>query len=369
MLGLAALGHDVWYHEDTWCWPYDPVRNTVTGDAGYSVDYLARFFAGYAPDLLGHWHYVHLHDRSYGISRASFDEIARTADVFLDVGGACMIPDALRPSCAKVMIDTDPGYNQIVLSELPEWSENAERWRRSVESHDQHFTYAENIRSPDCLVPRLGLDWRPTRPPVVLDPWRDLALSPPPAGAPWTTIMTWNPFKGRLVYAGREYRGKAPEFEKIIDLPASVAAPLRIAVGGTAAPRERLAAHGWQVVDGPETTLTPRLYRDFIRGSKGELSCAKEVYVALRTGWFSERTACYLAAGRPAIVQDTGFAGSLPVGEGLLAFDDAAGARAAIERVEADYPRHARAALGIARDVFAAEKVLARLLDGITHPH
>src|SRR5690606_34037923 len=167
--GLARLGHDVYYHEDTWCWPYHPTGRTYTDDPSYSVDYLARFFAEFAPELRDRWHYVHLHDRSYGMSRGRFDEVARSADLFLNVGGAGLLPDALSPSCVKVFVDTDPGYNQIVLTERFAWSENVDRWCEAVRAHDLHFTYAQNIGSEDCLVPRLDFDWRPARPPVVLD--------------------------------------------------------------------------------------------------------------------------------------------------------------------------------------------------------
>jgi hypothetical protein len=196
--------------------------------------------------------------------------------------------------------------------------------------------------------------------------WRDLATVPPARDAAWTTIMTWNPFKGPLVHEGREYGAKGPEFEKLIDLPRESGRRLEVAVGGlTDVLKQRLTRHGWQVADGPATTRTPRLYRQFLAESRGELSCAKEVYVALRTGWFSERTVCYLASGRPAVVQDTGFAADVPLGEGLLAFDDAAGARAGIERVERDYDDHCRAARRVAEARFAAQRVLGRLLERI----
>ncbi|MCI0484950.1 MAG: glycosyltransferase family 1 protein, partial [candidate division NC10 bacterium] len=141
VIGFARLGHDVYYHEDTWSWPYHPLEKTYTQDASYSAAYLADFFKSYAPDLSQRWHYLHLHETSFGMSRKSFDEVAATADIFLNVSGACMIPEELSPRCVKVFLDTDPGYNQIMLSERFDWSENVDRWCRSVEAHDQHFTY------------------------------------------------------------------------------------------------------------------------------------------------------------------------------------------------------------------------------------
>lgn len=361
--GLAGLGHDVYYHEDTWCWPYHPIKKTYTDDPNYSVRYLNNFFTDFVPELSDHWHYVHLHDKSYGMQRARFDEVAASADVFLNVGGACMLPEALAPDCVKVFIDTDPGYNQIVFSEKPAWSENVERWCKSIEAHDEHFTYAENIHGDDCGVPMLHFDWKTTRPPVVMDLWEPLADAAPPEGAPWSTIMTWNPFKGRLLYRGKEYGGKAAEFEKLLDLPNRTKRPFEVAIGGVDAPSGRLAEHGWRTVDGPSATLSPRLYRYFLERSRGEISCAKQVYVALRTGWFSERTAVYLACGRPAVVQDTGFSKRLGTGKGLLAFETAEEAGWALDAVERDYWTHSLAARKVAATMFSADKVLSRLLD------
>ncbi|HKS89543.1 MAG TPA: hypothetical protein VJR70_08905 [Stellaceae bacterium] len=361
-IGLARLGHDVFYHEDTWCWPYDPRTNRMTDDPAYSAGYLRDFFARYAPDFAERWHYRHLHETSCGMSQHDFDAVARTADLFINVSGASFFPDALAPGCRKIFIDSDPGYNQIVLEERPEWSQNVERWRAGVLAHDRHFTYGENIGRPDCGVPAAGLCWQPTRMPVVLDLWEAIPIPSAPAGA-WSTVMTWNVFRGRLEHRGVEYHGKAAEFGHVIGLPRRLDLPFRIAVGGTEAPLTRLAAHGWQAEDGPAVSLTPQHYRDYIAASRGEVSVAKNVYVALNTGWFSCRTACYLAAGRPAVVQDTGFSRNIPTGSGLHAFADGAQAAEAIRAVERDYAREARRARGVARAHFDAGDVLARLID------
>ncbi len=366
VVGLARLGHDVYYHEDTWSWPYHPVECQATADGSYSAQFLADFFARYAPDLSSHWHYLHLHETSYGMNRAAFNEVARTADILLNISGAVIIPEELSPHCVKVFVDTDPGYNQIMLSERFAWSENVERWCDSVAAHDQHFTYAENIHGDDCIVPKLGFRWKTTRIPLVGEYWHPQAHTPAPVEAPWTTVMTWNAFKGRLFYQGVEYMSKGSEFEKLMGLPQRLTVPLKVAVGGIKAPLDRLASNGWQVVDGPQTSLTPELYQHFISESRGEISPAKHVYVAMRSGWFSCRSACYLGSGRPVVVQDTGFSKILPVGLGLLAFSTGEEARAAIEAVEADYSRHCRAALDLAREEFDAGKVLSRMIKDIT---
>jgi len=296
------------------------------------------------------------------MKRAAFDEVARTADLFLNVSGGCMLPENLSSSCLKVFLDTDPGYNQIMLSERLSWSEYVERWCASVAAHDLHFTYAENINGDDCRIPTMGYDWKTTRMPIVMDLWDPVARTRPAEEAPWTTVMTWNPFKGRLLYKGIEYKSKGSEFDKLIELPRRAGMRLKVAVGGVKAPLERLAAEGWQVLDGPRATVTPGQYQEFIAGSRGELSPAKHVYVVLRSGWFSERSACYLASGRPVVLQDTGFAAAIPVGQGIVPFTAADEAAAAIGEIEGDYARHARAARAIAGEYFGSDAVLSRLI-------
>lgn len=386
VVGLSRLGHDVYYYEDTWSWPYDPLKKSASDSGDYSAQYLKAFFEQYAPELSAHWHYVHLHDQCYGMTREEFRKIAQSADLFLNISGACLFPDELSSGCIKVFLDTDPGYNQIMFSERPSWSENVERWCERVEAHDRHFTYAENIHEAHCLVPEIGLEWKTTRMPVVLDLWMPSIHEKPPSPAPWTTVMSWNAFKGRLVHEGIEYHSKGREFEKIIELPRHGEIPFKVAVGGittslkwfenhgfqrtskflSCLARRRKFKHlsgcGWEIEDGPAATLTPKKYQEFIAGSYGELSVSKNVYLAMQTGWFSCRSACYLAAGKPAVLQDTGFSSVLPVGEGLLAFNTMDEAVDAIRQVEADYDRHAQAARAIAEEYFDSDKVLADLI-------
>jgi len=364
VIGLTRLGHDVFYHEDTWCWPYHPLQNTMTDDGRYSAQYLNNFFERFAPELATRWHYLHLHETSFGMRRTDFDEIASTADLFINVSGVSMLPETLSPRCVKVFIDTDPGYNQIILRERPTWSENVERWYASVLAHDRFFSYAENIGAPDCGVPTVGLNWRTTRIPVVLDLWAPFATNTS-SSAPWSTVMTWNVFKGKVEHAGVEYRGKSVEFHKIIGLPRKIDRVFRLAIGGTKAPLEQLSAHGWRVVDGPTVTLTATDYQDYIVGSRGEISVAKDIYVALRTGWFSGRSACYLAAARPIVIQDTGFTKFIPTGRGAHAFSTKEQAEEALAAVERDYTMQAQAARDLAWTHFHSADVLTKLIDDI----
>jgi hypothetical protein len=365
VLGLDQLGHDVYYHEDTWVWPFNPPLRYPSDDPAYTVKFFEDFFADHAPNLKDKWHYVLFHDKHFGMSQQAFAEVARTADIFLNVSGACFIPDELGPNCVKVFVDTDPGYNQIMLSERFAWSQNVERWCRSVADHDRHLTYAENIYAPDCLVPRMDFDWRPTRCVVTLPHWESVRNTPVPEKAPWTTIMTWDWFKGKLTYHGAEYFAKSAEFEKFWDLPRRVKYPLNLALNGVKAPFKKITDHGWIVADAHEVTLTPASYQQFIAGSAGEWSVAKNVYVATRTGWFSCRTACYLAGARPAVVQDTAWSKYVPGGKGVIPFTTMEEAIAGLDAVAADPIGHRAAAYDIAREYLAPDRVLPPMIDSI----
>jgi len=365
VLGLAELGHDVYYHEDTWVWPFNPKLNHPTDDPSYTVKFLDEFFSTHAPQLKSKWHYVLFHEKHFGMTREAFAEVARTADIFLNVSGACFIPEELGSDCIKVFLDTDPGYNQIMLSERLAWSHNIERWCQSVSDHDRHLTYAENLFNDDCLVPRLNFNWQTTRCVVTLPQWQAVRDAPVSPSAAMTTIMTWDWFRGALTYKGVEYFAKAPEFEKFIDVAQRSKAPMLVALNGIKAPVVKVQGFGWKIVDAHAVTLTAGDYQRFIADSAGEWSVAKNVYVAMRTGWFSCRTACYLAGGRPAVVEDTAWTKFIPAGKGLIAFNTIEEALAGIDAVASNPGAHRAAAYEIAREYLAPDRVLPKMIDSI----
>jgi hypothetical protein len=293
------------------------------------------------------------------MAASQFEQVVASADCFLNVSGGTLLRDAYMACPRKILIDTDPGWNQFVT--YPRWDENpgwqnTHGWR----GHDHFFTYAERLGWPDCILPDLGVAWGKTRPPVVTDLWQ-----PQPPGACWTTVMTWNTFGQTITYQGVAYGAKELEFGRVESLPARTTASFELAVGGVNPPRDRLKRLGWSVVDSEAVSRTPDDYRSYIQSSRGEFSVAKNVYVATRSGWFSCRSVCYLAAGRPVVVQDTGFSDFMPTGEGLFAFSSLEEAERAIAAVEADYGRHQRAAQELAREAFGADRVLGRLLEEI----
>ncbi len=364
-LGLHALGHDVYYHEDTWVWPNDPVKGYQSDDASYTCKFIQTFFDKYAPALANKWHYRLVNEQSYGMTLEAFNEICRTADVFLNVSGACFLPGALNPKAIKVFMDTDPGYNQIMMYERPTWGSDVDGWVKALMAHDRHLTYAENIYADDCVIPRLGIDWQPTRCVVTLPDWVGVRNTPIQAGAPFTTVMSWSYYSGPLTHKGVTYDQKAPEFAKFQDLPKNVSVPLTVAVGGHRMPADEIRAAGWKLIPALDVSLTVDQYVKYIADSAGEWSIAKNVFVGTRSGWFSCRTACYLAAGRPAVVQDTAWSKYVPSGEGVIAFSTMEECVDGLNRVTAEPIRHRLAAYEIAREYLAADKVLPPMIEAI----
>jgi len=350
--GFHQLGHDVVYLEDTEIWPYDPINNTISADCSYNVRYL-----GDVMNRLGlgdRWIYRNAADgKTYGASM----DCCRDADVFLNVSG-CGWPRPEYMAIPKtIFIDSDPMFTQVGLA--LGMKDVIER----IGAHKYHFTFAENIHASDCRVPHGGLRWRTTRQPVVLDWWQ-----PTPATGPaFTTVMNWVSYKPSE-YAGETWGQKDGQFLKFIELPQRVAQPFEIAMGrgqGEKRPTEFILSKGWKLVEPDKVLPDPWTYRDYLRNSRGEWSVAKEGYVKSRSGWFSCRSACYLALGRPCVLQDTGWSAHYPTGSGLFAFQTLDEAVAGITAINADYNRHAAGARAVAEEMFDARKVLGKLLEEI----
>ena len=228
-----------------------------------------------------------------------------------------------------------------------------------------HFTIGENIGTPGCSIPTDRFAWRPTRQPIATELWPPLPADP---GAPFTTIGRWDEQRRDIHFAGEVYSWrKRTEWMKFLDLPARSGERFCVAMDVDKTPEdgELLRRHGWEIVDPVAVSRDAAAYQDFIRRSKGEFTVAKELNVRLASGWFSDRAACYLAAGRPVITQDTGFGRILPTGKGLFAVRNLDDTVAACKAIAADYDTHARAAHQIAEDYFAAPRVLDELLSAV----
>ncbi len=355
--GFRQLGHDVLYLEDTEMWPYDPINNTVSADCSYNVTYLRSVMDKLCPDVL--WAYRNAPDRSYhGLTETETNAFCANADVFLNVSGCSW----LRPEYArvpkKIFLDSDPMFTQVALALGKQGV--VER----VRAHDFHFTFAENIGAKNCRIPAAGLKWLPTRQPIVLDWW--IVSAQPPRDV-FTTVMNWVSYK-ECEYKGETWGQKDVEFLKFIELPRNAKQQFEIAMGmgpGMKRPTELLTQKGWRIIEPSEHLPDPWKYRDYLGHSKGEWSIAKEGYVKSRSGWFSCRSACYLALGRPCVLEDTGWSGIYPSGTGLVAFSTVNEAVAGVERIKADYAAHSAAARRLAEQWFDARNVLARMLEQV----
>ncbi len=358
-VGLHRLGHDVYYFETTSSWPYDPVRRTRTSDSNYGLPYLARVLESFG--LSNRWAYRRSYsDKAwFGLSRAKAEDLLAHADAVLNVAGATRVAEEGLKVGRLVYFGTDPVYHEIAFAKEDKDT------RTIIEEHDDFVTYGENIGNADCMIPPLPGLRSKTRQPILLDLWQG-------GSAPrveFTTVGNWKQEGRDIEYQGETYHwSKHHEFLKFIDLPLRVAQPVELAMNlDQLSPEDHrmLASHGWRLVDAQQFTTDPWPYRDYIQASRGEFTVAKDQNVRLRSGWFSERSACYLAAGRPVITQDTGFGKVLPCGAGLFAFNTLDEIIAAFEAINSDYQRHSRAARAIAEQYFKAETLLAKVIDDL----
>ena len=355
ILGFRALGHEVWYVEDTGEWPYNTELQTFTEDCTANVAALKALMEEFG--LRDRWIYRNgANGQFFGATEAEARELVRTADLFANVSGAAHMDDFDFGGCHRMFLDGDPMFNQIDL--LDPAKDQAARLR----AYDSLFTFGLNVGAADCRVPTGGLDWKKTVQPVALDHWPVLP-DPPLRGL--STVMNW------ASYAPREWNGetwgqKDLEFRRFLDLPRAVPQESFVLAMGQGPKRQRptelLREKGWTILEPNEAVPDHRSYRDFLATSKGEWSVAKHGYVQSRSGWFSCRTACYLAAGRPAIVQETGWSRHLPSGDGLFAFVTEADVAAAAAELNRDYAHHRRAARRLAEEHFEAGKVCRDLL-------
>jgi hypothetical protein len=352
LLGLAELGHEVLFVEDSDDYPscYDPHDHSVTTNPRAGLRFAADAFR-----LIGHddaWCYFDEHEKQWhGPAAARVMNFCEDADVVLNVSGVNPLRQWTSSIPIRVLIDTDPLFTQLRHLQEPERLAFARQ-------HNVFFTFGENIPAGTSKVPDDGLPWRATRQPISLAAWPQ---RPAAANSCYSTVMQWDSYSSRRL-AGVEYGMKSRSFEPYFSLPVKVDVGMALALGGETAPRQQLAEAGWRVDDPMPISLTPGTYRDYIASSRGEWSVAKHGYVVARTGWFSERSCCYLACGRPVIVQDTGWPGCATEVDGLRFFSDPDGACQALQQIEADYLRHCRGARALAESLFSPEAVLRPLL-------
>lgn len=288
-----------------------------------------------------------------GLPYADLAALAGRADVLLNVGGVLADPDLAGPPPVRAYLDLDPGFTQL-------WAADGVDLR--LDGHTHFVTVGPSLGTSGCPVPTLGRDWIGMLPPVCLAHW---PVAPGGQDGAFTTVASWRGY-GSVWHRGVHYGQKAHALRPLLGLPGRTDQRIELALD--IHPDERddldaLHAHGWPLVDPAGVAATPQAFHAFVTGSKAELGVAKLGYLAGRTGWFSDRSACYLAAGRPVLAHDTGFGAHLPTGAGLLAFADLDDAAAAMAEIASDYPRHAAAARAIAVEHLDARMVMGGLLE------
>ncbi len=356
LVGIRRLGFNVWYVEDSDRLVYDPTTYWPTTDYAPNVAYLAQQMARVGLGERWIFRPPAQDEMCCGArDRAGLRHLYREADAVLNLCGAQELRPEHQAIRCRVYVETDPVASQIgvALGHRPTIE--------ALAAHHHLFTYGANLGAPDCGVPLLRFQWQPTRPPVCLDWWAPTV--PPAAEAALTTVANWKHTGRDIVWQGETYYwSKHHEFLRFLDLPSRTSLPLELALGTLdEADRATLLQHGWRLVPAVQVAA-PCAYRSYIRASRGEFTVAKDQNIRLRSGWFSDRSACYLAAGRPVITQDTGFGNLLPTGAGLFAFTTLQEAVEAMAMIAQDYTRHAVAAHDIAVEFFAAERVLGDML-------
>ncbi len=357
IIGLQRLGHEVYYIEDTSRIPYDPVLQTPTEDysyAAYTLDKLATEFG-----FEGRWAFSPRYktpEETAGLSRGFLNDLYRDADALLNICGSHELNDDLLRSERIIYVESDPAVEQIKVDQ------GNTPTLEFLQRHCARFTFGENVGRPEFPVPLHGVKWLPTRQPIVTDFWRTDKV----AGSRFTSIANLaTGGKKDIAWRGETYVwSKLPEFERFRSAPRESGEDFELATSfKDQALGDAFRGDGWQIVSPDEISVDHRQYVDYIHRSKGEFTVAKDQYVRLNTGWFSDRSACYLAAGRPVITQQTGFTRFYGGGRGLLAFESLAEVKDAVAAINADYAAHCAAASDLAREYFEAETVLKSLLE------
>ena len=349
LIGFRELGHDVYYLEDcgetssVWNWDTQEWTQELAFPAAYVRDCLEPF------GFQDRWIY-RTNTQSAGMSLERLRAACARADLLImraiplwDWRSEYDLPRR------RVFIDVDPGFTQMNIAA------GDEGFATAIRRCERLFTLGQRLGAPDCLVPVKGWSWLKTLPPVALSewPWVETGLC-----THFTSVMRWDGFQDST-YQGKTYGQKDQELARFIDLPRRTSQRFRIALNGP----ETLSEYGWEIIPGEIATRTPQSYRQFIQQSRAEFGVAKQGYVKMRPGWFSDRSVCYLASGLPLLIQDTGLSDWLPVGEGIITFQDMPEVLRGIEDINAGYERHRRAARKLAEEYFSTQKVLPALIE------
>ena len=361
-LGLKMLGHDVYYIEDTMQYPLFQQKGMPWDNADGCVEYVKKTMEYFG--FRDNWAYRDIASgQCFGMSLSRVLAICKSADIFINLSCSTVMRDEYYNIPGRILIDTDPMFTQVTcLDELKAGAKTCVK--KLIETHNYLFSFGENIGEADCLVPTLDLNWISTRQPVCLDLWNKPNVKD---HQNFTTVMNWSG-REKLIYNDEEWGQKDVEFEKFLKIPLSfpdikfsvvINPPLNNSVGFNI---DKIKANKWQVLHPKDTVSDPPAYTHFIQNSFAEFSVAKEAYVKSKSGWFSCRSACYLASGRPVIAQETGWSKYIDSGGGLFTFHNIESATEAVKVVAGDEKKHSKVAVEIANSFFDSKKVLSEMI-------
>jgi hypothetical protein len=348
--GFRELKHDVYFVEKA-SWSnacFDPVTNAMSDNCTYGVETIGAMLQRYG--LGDHWCFVDFQGRYHGLPPSQIASVFDSADLFIDMGTHGSWLAQATHTGLRVLIDGEPGWTQIQMQKKLEAG-------KAIPEYDYYYTVGQNIGTRASSAPTAGREWRPVFDPVAMTLF---SFTPAEPDAPFTTVMSWQAHQP-LQYDGRVYGQKDREFEKFMELPQRSHARLEIAVAGNI-PRRQLKDAGWELADAHAVSISLDAFRQYVVGSSGEFSVCKNVFVDTNSGFFSERSAAYLASGRPVVMQETGFSRFLPCGHGLFAVRTVDEAAAAIDAIRTDLNRHCAWAREIAFEYLATSVVLTKLL-------
>ncbi len=353
LAGFKALGHDIYFvekyvHEDS-C--YDPVQQRLSNDCSYGVNVVSDLMKIHG--LENKWCFVEYGDIYHGLSRQTIETVFRSADLYIENGAHGVWEEESSWTARRVYIDVDPAFTQVNFF-------RKQSQQKEIPVYDHYFTNGMNIGRDDNIIPACGIKWKYIFNPVHL-PLFDRTL--PPEAAPYSTIMNWVSYNETVNYKGVSYGHKSMEFDKFLSLPGNVNVPMEVAVSGLLPTKKtELSGCGWRITSAQEVTFTVDSFRNYLSSCRGEFSVVKNMYQATSSGWFSDKSAAFMASGRPVILQETGFSNHLPVDAGLFAVNNMEEAVEAIETVESNYLFHSDKAYEIANEYLSTGKVLSKFL-------
>src|SRR5438105_8425729 len=359
VVGLQRLGHEVYYIEDSARLPYNPETFEVNDEVDYAANVLDRLASEF--DFEDRWAFCARYlkeNPAAGLSLKKIRQLYCDADAILNICGTQEFNEDLLKSDRIIYVESDPGVEQIKIDK---------RQRSTIDYLKRHhalFTFGENVPTKSFPVPKHGCKWHATGQPIVTDLWKTNRA--PKRAAVLTSIANWSTSGLKdITWRGRKYLwSESREFLRFVDAPKKAGETFELATNiQDQRTRKKFLNNGWRFTSPLQISVDYWLYRDYIQQSKGEFTVAKDQYVQLNTGWFSDRSACYLAAGRPVIMQETGCTKNYGADAGLLAVRSLGEMAEAVKMINADYSKHSGAARQIAREIFEAEKVLKSLLD------